>query len=547
MPIDSINQIMSFSGDVMRSLLIWSGQAFLLLGLVWVVLKFDRSQSPAVRYRIWLIALTAVSAFPLLTALSHSFHLPSAMAPFPVEIIGDAPAFTEILEPTRPPFSWPSLVWPLLFALWAAGVIISLLRLASSLWKLHIIRAGSRPVSMIDLDCSYSDLLNSDTGRVSIVLSKGIQSPGLAGLFHPVILLPADITLWTSRDERTSILRHELAHIKRHDHLVSLFQSVVRAFLFFHPVLRYGCAQLSLEREFACDDHVIGLGTEPKAYAESILKAVERTLLTDIVHQTPSFASRRMLERRIDMILDTNRVRQPLKQWQFLLMPIMLIVCITWLVIPAASSQPGLQGGVTQSAQDGSVSGPTQASPVLDRTTLSIDSVKRGPVVRQVRGLGVLVPSDDGRLKVEVGIFEPQARNIEIGQHASIETGESTIPGKVVRIKNPRVENSVVRVEVALEGDLPGNIKAGLQVDGMIEVERFEDVIYVGRPVRGQADSTSSLFKLEDDGLTAIRVRVKFGRSSATAIEIVAGLKVGDKVILSDMSAYEGVAMIKLN
>jgi hypothetical protein len=400
---------------------------------------------------------------------------------------------------------------------------------------------------MIDLDCSYSDLLNSDTGRVSIVLSKGIQSPGLAGLFHPVILLPADITLWTSRDERTSILRHELAHIKRHDHLVSLFQSVVRAFLFFHPVLRYGCAQLSLEREFACDDHVIGLGTEPKAYAESILKAVERTLLTDIVHQTPSFASRRMLERRIDMILDTNRVRQPLKQWQFLLMPIMLIVCITWLVIPAASSQPGLQGGVTQSAQDGSVSGPTQASPVLDRTTLSIDSVKRGPVVRQVRGLGVLVPSDDGRLKVEVGIFEPQARNIEIGQHASIETGESTIPGKVVRIKNPRVENSVVRVEVALEGDLPGNIKAGLQVDGMIEVERFEDVIYVGRPVRGQADSTSSLFKLEDDGLTAIRVRVKFGRSSATAIEIVAGLKVGDKVILSDMSAYEGVAMIKLN
>jgi hypothetical protein len=254
-----------------------------------------------------------------------------------------------------------------------------------------------------------------------------------------------------------------------------------------------------------------------------------------------------MLERRIDMILDTNRVRQPLKQWQFLLMPIMLIVCITWLVIPAASSQPGLQGGVTQSAQDGSVSGPTQASPVLDRTTLSIDSVKRGPVVRQVRGLGVLVPSDDGRLKVEVGIFEPQARNIEIGQHASIETGESTIPGKVVRIKNPRVENSVVRVEVALEGDLPGNIEAGLQVDGMIEVERFEDVMYVGRPVRGQADSTSSLFKLEDDGLTAIRVRVKFGRSSATAIEIVAGLKVGDKVILSDMSAYEGVAMIKLN
>jgi hypothetical protein len=89
--------------------------------------------------------------------------------------------------------------------------------------------------------------------------------------------------------------------------------------------------------------------------------------------------------------------------------------------------------------------------------------------------------------------------------------------------------------------------KTGHQVDGTIEVERLEDVIYVGRPVHGQADSTSTLFKLEDDGLSATRVRVMFGRSSVKAIEIVDGLKAGDKVILSDMSAYEGVAVIRLN
>jgi hypothetical protein len=438
------------------------------------------------------------------------------------------------------------------FALWAAGVIISLLRLAISLWKLHIIQSGARPISIADLDCSHSDLLYSDTERVSIVLSQAIQSPGLAGLFHPVILLPADITLWTSRDERTSILRHELAHIKRRDHLVSLFQSVLRAFFFFHPMVRYGCAQLSLEREFACDDHVIGLGTEPKAYAESILKAVERTLLTDIVHQSPSFASRITLERRIDMILDTTRVRQPLRRWRSLLLPVMLIASVTWLVIPAASSQP--EGGVTQSTPDGPISGAaalnafdqTQASPVVDRTTIWVDSVKRGPMVRQVRALGVLIPANGGRLKAEIGILESQAGNIQVGQPASIDTREGIIPGKVAAI-GPRAPNSAVRVEVTLEGDLPGSINAGLQVDGVIEVERLEDIIYVGRPIPSQADSASTLFKLGDDGLTATRVRVKFGRSSVNAIEIVAGLKVGDKVIVSDMSAYEGVAMIKLN
>lgn len=553
MAIHSSDQIISLSSDVIRSLLTWSWQVFLLLGVAWIVLKLDCSRNPAIRYKVWLIALIAASALPLLTALSQSLHLPSAIAPFSVEIIGDTPTFAELPDPVEPAISWPSLVWPILLLLWAAGVAISLLQLATSLWKLHIIRSASRLISLIDLDCSCSDLPSSDTGSIPILLSNGIRSPGLAGLFRPAILLPADIASWTCREERTSILRHEFAHIKRHDHLVSLFQSGLRAFLFFHPMLRYGCDQLSLERELACDDHVIGLGTEPKAYAESILKAVERSLLADIVHQTTAFASSRMLERRIDMILDTNRIRQPLRQWQFLLLPIILIAGITWLVIPA-SSQPKLKGEVTQPVAAGSISGrtatpafgQTQATSVVDRTTLWVDSVKRGPIGRQVRGLGVLVPADGGRFKAEIGIFEPQVKQIESGQPVTIDTREGLIPGRVVGI-NPRIINGQVTVDVSLEGDLPRNLKSGLQVDGMVEVERIEDILYVGRPIHGQADSTSTLFKLEDDGRTAIRVRVTFGRSSVSAIEIIDGLKVGDKVILSDMSAFEGVSMIKLN
>lgn len=258
------------------------------------------------------------------------------------------------------------------------------------------------------------------------------------------------------------------------------------------------------------------------------------------------------MSRRIDMRLDSNR--KPLRQWRFLLLSLMMIGVITRLVIYATSNRPSLQGGVSQPAPDGQLSdrvassafGQTPVTPIVDHTTLWVDSVKRGPIVWLVRGFGVLVRGDAGRLKAELRISEPQARNIESGQPVSIETRMHSIPGKVVGI-NPRVINRLVAIEVSLEGDLPKDIKAGLEIDGTIEVGRSEDVVYLARPIHGQADSTSTLFKLAEDGRTATRVRVKFGQSSIKEIEIVDGLKVGDKVILSDMSEYEGVAMIRLN
>jgi beta-lactamase regulating signal transducer with metallopeptidase domain len=554
-PTNNIDQIISLSGDIVRWLLTWSWQLCLLLGVAWAVLKFDRSGSPVIRYRVWLIALLAALALPILTTISHRLHLPGAIPAFPLENTGDAPSFGEIPSVGRPAFFWPSLVWPVLFALWAGGVVVLLLRLSNSLWKLHIVQTGAQRISISDLDCSYSDLQHSDADKVPILLSERVQSPGLAGMLRPVILLPSDMVLWTSREERISILRHELAHIRRNDHLVSLFQMALRAFLFFHPMVRYGCDRLSVERELACDDYVIGLGTEPKAYAESILKAVERSLLADVVHRTASFATGRRLERRIEMILDTSRIRQPLRQWQFLWLPFLLIGAITWLVIPDASSRTRLQGA-SQSAGNASLPasdhvassgvGQTQAPPVVDRTAIWVDSVKRGPMVWQVRGIGVLVAGNDGRLKAEVGIFEAQAKDIAIGQPVAIDTRESLIRGKVVGI-NPQVTNGQLTVEISLEGELPTNIKVGIQVDGMIEVGRREDVLCVGRPAHGKAESAGNLFKLDDDGRTATRVRVRFGQSSDKGIEIVEGLMAGDKVILSDMGDYEGVSTIRLN
>ncbi len=150
------------------------------------------------------------------------------------------------------------------------------------------------------------------------------------------------------------------------------------------------------------------------------------------------------------------------------------------------------------------------------------------------------------KLKAELKIAETQAKDVTLGQVASVDTRNGVIPGKVSRI-DPAVQNGTVTVDVKLEGELPQGARPDLSVDGMVELERLNDVVYVGRPVFGQARSQISLFRLMPDGKHAERVPVKLGRTSVNTIEIVEGLKVGDQVVLSDMSAWDAHNRIRLN
>jgi len=150
-----------------------------------------------------------------------------------------------------------------------------------------------------------------------------------------------------------------------------------------------------------------------------------------------------------------------------------------------------------------------------------------------------------GRLKAELRIPETQARDVAIGQVALIDTRNDTIPGRVVRI-DPAVQAGAVLVDVRLEGPLPKEARPDLSIDGTIEIERLSDVLYVGRPAYGQANSLVGLFKVIENGDAAIRVTVRLGRSSVNTIEIVEGLEVGDEVILSDMSAYDQYDRVRL-
>jgi HlyD family secretion protein len=149
-----------------------------------------------------------------------------------------------------------------------------------------------------------------------------------------------------------------------------------------------------------------------------------------------------------------------------------------------------------------------------------------------------------GKLKAVLQIPETQAKDVAIGQKATIDTRNGIIPGHVVR-SDPNAINGTVAVDVALDGVATG-ARPDLSVDGTIEIERLERVLHVGRPAYGQPNSTIGMFKLVEDGNYAVRVPVQVGRSSVNSIEVVQGLKAGDQVILSDMSRWDAVDRVRL-
>jgi HlyD family secretion protein len=153
--------------------------------------------------------------------------------------------------------------------------------------------------------------------------------------------------------------------------------------------------------------------------------------------------------------------------------------------------------------------------------------------------------ADPSKLKAEVRIAETQAKDIALGQVSQIDTRNGIVEGRVARI-DPAVQNGTVLVDVAIINELPRGSRPDLSVDGTIELERLNDVIYVGRPAFGQEKSTVGIFKLNDAG-EAVRTQVQLGRSSVNTIEIVAGLVPGDKVILSDMSPWDANDRVRLN
>jgi HlyD family secretion protein len=154
--------------------------------------------------------------------------------------------------------------------------------------------------------------------------------------------------------------------------------------------------------------------------------------------------------------------------------------------------------------------------------------------------------ADPKKLKAVLQIAETQMKDVRVGLDATVDTRNGVIPGRVIRI-DPAATNGTVGVDVALLGPLPQGARPELSVDGVVQIERLSDVVYMDRPVSGEPGTTIGLFKIDSDGKGAGRVNVKLGRASVNTIEVLDGLKVGDRVILSDMSQYDSYQRLRLN
>ncbi|HWG34570.1 MAG TPA: HlyD family efflux transporter periplasmic adaptor subunit [Gemmatimonadaceae bacterium] len=160
-------------------------------------------------------------------------------------------------------------------------------------------------------------------------------------------------------------------------------------------------------------------------------------------------------------------------------------------------------------------------------------------------GTNLAKVAQPGRLKAVLHIPETQAKDIQIGQVASIDTRNGLIPGHVIRI-DPGAVNGTVEVDVGLDGALPKGARPDLSVDGTIELDRLKNVLYVGRPAYGEPESTVGIFKLTNGGKEAQRVNVKLGRASVNMVEVVQGLSAGDRIITSDMSGSDTQSRVRL-
>jgi beta-lactamase regulating signal transducer with metallopeptidase domain len=348
---DFLQALLQTANDAARSLLLWSWQVCLLLAFVYLLLKLSRFRAAAVRYQVWFVALVAVACLPICTTLVQNyFTLNSQSAPInfivdvPANLIAlPAQAQIETIESssTTASFSFRQAdYWSLIFFVWLVGFVFAFRQLVGAYLETRKARIRARAVSLDELGCV--DLADRFVASsvTEIKLSEFVTSPLLIGLWRPMILLPVDITQWTTAEERQTILLHEMIHAQRQDHWANFFQSLVRAVFFFHPFVRYACNQLSIERELSCDEHVLFLGAKASSYVESILKVAEKSVAADVLHQ-PAFITKKMLERRIEMILKNDRLKGSARRWTLLIIPVALIAVMLWVLVPNRSASAG--------------------------------------------------------------------------------------------------------------------------------------------------------------------------------------------------------------
>jgi len=575
------------------NLTFWSAQVALLALAAAFLPRLLQLRQPRVLLAYWRTLL----AISLLLPIIQPWHrLPSAA-------IVIAPDIADVrVIPTSSPavthWHFPSLqiIALIVGVVILAGIAARFAMLLLGLLKLRQFRQASSPISLF---AESSAVLEEVRARVNTSaefrLSSDVDSPVTFGFAAPLILLPERFPSMDARFQN-AIACHELLHVRRHDWAHHLAEEMIRAALWFHPAIAWLIARVRLAREQVVDLEVVRLTEARKPYLEALLEFTAGSSRTAAIPAPPFLVERQLAERVALMLkevrMSRTRLIASLTATAFCI-ALAIILAVSTFPLKAAPrpAQNPPQAGVTQGVSGGATGGvahgvsggvaggvsggvaPAPAGhsagtgvsdgirggvaggvssnastdiPTVEKDTIWTDTVKRGPMLRQVRGLGKLVPAEDSAgLVARIALPVVQTVDVKPNQNATMDTGKARVKGHVTGI-NASSSDRTLTVYISIDGPLPNGAAADLPIDATIDIEKIDNTLFVGRPVRGAANSTISLFKLTKDGTEAERVNIKLGRSSVNAIEVLDGLKEGDKVILSDMSTYDNADRIHL-
>ncbi|MGB6885497.1 MAG: M56 family metallopeptidase [Candidatus Acidiferrum sp.] len=562
------------------NLMFWSLQVALLVLAAGLLPRLLRIRQPGVLLMYWRVVLAAALILPFVQPW-HRAQSISSITIEPEIPVSAIPVSSPVL--THWHFPGMPVIAPTIGLIILAGIALRFVMLAFGLLKLRQFRQASSPIhSSVESIAVLEEMRALVKTSAEFRISADVDSPVTFGLAAPVILLPKGFSFMDARCQ-VAIACHELLHVRRRDWAQHLAEEIIRGALWFHPGMAWLIARARLAREQVVDLEVVRLTNARKPYLEALLEFATGRANTAAI-PAPPFLVERQLAERVALMLEEVRMSRTRLIASLAASSFCIVMTATLAVwafplkaAPRALQNPpqtgvagGVSGGVTgggskdisggvsggvSSGVTGGVSGGLSGGvggsvssdiPTVDKTTIWTDTVKRGPMLRQVRGLGTIVPAEDSAgLVARIALPVVQTVDVKPNQNATIDTRKGLVKGHVTGI-NASSSDGTRTVYVSFDGPLPEGVGTGLPIDAIIDIEKLDNILYVGRPVAAAANSTVSLFKLAKDGAEAERVNVKLGRSSVNAIEVLDGLKAGDKIILSDMSTYDNADRIRI-
>ncbi|HLK64083.1 MAG TPA: M56 family metallopeptidase [Bryobacteraceae bacterium] len=469
------------------------------------------------RYTIACASLLTMTVAPALTYwwLGNSGHAAGIgdLTTWGVPQLASGVAYSPVNDPWQP-------VMPGIVLAWFAGAAACSLRLFMGFISAASLRRSHHAPVLTEWQQTLDRLIERMhvSRSVRLLATDRVDSPSVVGWLRPVILAPVGVLCGLAPEQVEALLAHELAHVRRHDYLVNVLQGIAESLLFYHPAVWWISSQIRAEREHCCDDIAVAATGDVLVYTRAL---AELESMRPAHFKAALSANDGSLLRRIRRLTDPVTVHRPAGWGTAWSLGALLLL--------------GIAGVAVTGAQE-------QSQPVVNLDTLWPDTVKQGDMKLEVRGLGRLTSDHT----VSIKVAETLIQDVRQGQPALVDlrNRKPPVPGKVA-VVHPEVANGTVTVDIVLDDAVPPGINPE-KVDGIIAIGGLTNVVYVGRPVFGQSNSRVMLFKIEPDGHSAKKVPVQFGAASVNRIEIKSGLQPGDKVILSDMSQYDGVAAILL-